>query len=85
MKDYIPIACELYDHLESCSVLKTVCDIESVDAKGKVSLVNSRIVDVFSKTGEEFIRLADGNLIRLDRIVSVNGKSFRASSDCKSS
>ena len=82
MKDYVPIACEAHDHLESWSVLKITCSIQYLDSNDTVASVDSQIIDVFAKNGEEFIKIENGDLIRLDRIISINGKSFQTTSDC---
>lgn len=41
------------------------------------AVARGRIVDVYSRGGAEYLRLEDGTVIRLDRIVSVNGKPFQ--------
>lgn len=75
---YHPIACETYDLLESLAVKQTVCEIR-FEADGEIGTVQSRIVDVFSRSKEEFIKTDDGREIRLDRLRSIDGKPIDGS------
>ena len=70
---YNPIACHVYDELESLAVRGAFCRIQFVSA-GEVESVESRIFDVFSRNKEEFIKIEDGREIRLDRLRSIDGK-----------
>ena len=76
MSDYQPIDCDYYDEIESWSIAKAVCDIEYTDAVGQAAFVTSRIADVFARDGAEFLRIDTGELIRLDRLLSINGKQL---------
>ena len=73
---YQPISCSFYDDLEVWSMRKTLCSIEFHDANGIPQTVETTIADVFANSGEEFIKLADGQLVRLDRLIGVNGKAL---------
>ena len=76
MPDYKPIDCSLHDELESAATLRRTVSIVYETSEESLE-VKDRIVDVFSKDGEEFIRLASGLTIRLDRIISFEGIPFR--------
>jgi len=76
MEKYKPIGCQYYDVLELNASRKTVCTIAFFETEKSVRTVESIIEDVFSKDKEEFLKLADGTEIRLDKILSVNNTQF---------
>lgn len=78
MKDdkYKPISCTYHDILESVTVMREVCNIVYVDEQHVQHTVRSRITDIFARSGEEYIKLEDGTLIRLDRLRLVNETWF---------
>lgn len=76
--DYSPIDCSLHDHLEAAATLGGKRRIVYYDEGAGSTEVLARIVDVFAKGGEEFIRLDTGALIRLDRLESVDDVRFGA-------
>jgi Rho-binding antiterminator len=78
---YKPISCTYHDILESVTVLREVCDIVYVDEVNQQHSVRAKITDIFARSGEEFIKLEDGTLIRLDRLRMVNETWF-GPSDC---
>lgn len=45
---------------------------------GALEEAEDRTVDVFARFGVEFVRTASGSTIRLDRLESVDGVSFRS-------
>lgn len=74
---YKPIDCSLHDRLESAATLRHPVCIIYRDTDGTQRETNDRLVDVFAKDGEEFAKTADGDLIRLDRLISVDGVDFQ--------
>ncbi|MGH7480848.1 MAG: hypothetical protein ACRELV_01730 [Longimicrobiales bacterium] len=74
--DYTPIDCSLHDRLEAAATLGGKRRIVFRDPDAGSTEVLARIVDVFAKGGEEFIRIDSGALIRLDRLESVDGLRF---------
>lgn len=71
MKNYKPIACSFHDVLLHHATLKD--EVELVFYVDKVQeTVKTRIIDVLTKAGEEFLIISDGSSIRLDHIVSIN-------------
>lgn len=68
---YKPINCDFHELLLAKATLKVVCEIKYA-LKTKEIIVNSIIVDVYTKKGEEFMLLKSGKTIRLDHIISVN-------------
>jgi Rho-binding antiterminator len=68
---YQPINCDFHELLLAKATLKEVCEIKYI-LKDEKLILNSIIVDVFTKKGEEFMVLKSGETIRLDHIISVN-------------
>lgn len=78
MKPYIPIACGNYDELEALSV--TGRDVEvKFFLDGSIVEETGKIVDIFPRDKAEYLRLHSGTEIRLDDVLSVNGKLFSSS------
>lgn len=73
---YHPIACALHDELEALATLRRACRLVFRDADDQLGKVTDVIVDIFAQNREEFVRLRNGMLIRLDRIVSLDDKPF---------
>ncbi len=71
---YQPISCNFYDLLLDAATRKQVVPLVlySPTMEGTISL-EATILDVFTRKGEEFMTLGNGEEVRLDRIVSVNG------------
>ncbi|HEX7090943.1 MAG TPA: hypothetical protein VF192_12455 [Longimicrobiales bacterium] len=73
---YSPIPCALHDRLEALATLGQPCRIVYRDPDGGTRETVERIVDVFARAGEEFVRTAAGVEIRLDRLEWVAGVRF---------
>jgi Rho-binding antiterminator len=69
---YIPIDCNMYDVLLSKATLKKACFIVYKNEEHEQSST-AIIVDVYTKAKEEFMQLNNDIIIRLDKIVSVDG------------
>lgn len=69
---YKSIGCSYYDQLEAYATQKTLCTIIH-NVNGEETTTKGIIVDIFAKTGAEFLQTDTGTVIRLDHIVSVNG------------
>ena len=74
---YTPIDCSLHDRLESAATLRLPVQIIYHDPDGRRHEINGRLVDVFAKDGEEFVKTGDNVLIRLDRLISVEGVDYK--------
>ncbi|PSB29533.1 hypothetical protein [Stenomitos frigidus] len=79
MDDYRLVDCGFHDQLEALSTLRQTCQItyrnvvkESV-AEELVE-VRTQIIDVYAANKADFLKLSDGTEIRLDRLLSVDGK-----------
>ena len=77
MNQYKLINCSFHDELEALAILRQMCKIIYQTEDDTILEVDSQIVDVYAANQEEFIKLKDGNKIRLDRLISVNGKSIQ--------
>ncbi|AXH13565.1 hypothetical protein [Halarcobacter bivalviorum] len=73
MNNYVQVSCDLYNMFEEAANNKVDCDITFVKEKEEIT-VSSKIVDLRNVNNSEFMETADGNVIRLDRIVEFNGK-----------
>lgn len=74
---YQPIDCGLHDRLEALATMGRVVRIVVRAPDGASRVIEDRLVDVFARGDEEFVRTARGELIRLDRLESVDGVAFR--------
>ena len=79
--DYQPIACGLHDRLEALATTGGVVQIVTRSSDGARRTLEDRLVDVFARGGEEFVRTAGGKLIRLDHLESVDGVAFGRSEE----
>ena len=75
---YRPIDCGLHDRLEALATAGRVVPIVARSPGGASQAIEDRLVDVFARGGEEFVRTGGGELIRLDRLESVDGIPFPA-------
>lgn len=70
---YRPVACGIYDMLEAAVVRRSPAVLLYYDHAGKESRYTGRILDVFARGSEEFVKLEGGEELRLDRIRSLDG------------
>ncbi|HLS90308.1 MAG TPA: hypothetical protein VK101_03580 [Limnochordia bacterium] len=81
MKDlepYQPIDCGVHDELLARATLARPTELVYVDEKGVEQRVHDRIVDVFARDRAEYLRLASGLEIRLDKLVAIDGQDVTA-------
>lgn len=69
---HTPISCSFYDYLENSAQEMQACKICYKLENGKAANVSSPIVDVFHWQGADYLQLERGQLIRMDRLLSVN-------------
>lgn len=77
MKPYTPISCSFYSRLEGLTLKQVPVPLVYFEEGALKSLVSVVIDDVFMHEKVEYLRLSDGAIIRLDRLVSVNGIPLR--------
>lgn len=71
---YHPISCSFYDELEAIATLGKSVVIVFIGDKGGSMDIQDRIKNLETRNGEEFMTTASGQEIRLDRLISVDGK-----------
>lgn len=77
MKKYIPIDCNYYDLLLDRLTRKVVSNISFLDPiSQEVINTEAHIVEVFTQQGEEFMRLSNGILLRLDYLLRIDGFEY---------
>ena len=74
MSKYTPISCSFYDELEALATLRKTCLIQYKDAQGELQQQKAIIKDFFIRDKVEYLLLNNGDTIRLDYLVEVDGK-----------
>lgn len=73
MNDYTPISCSFYDELEALATIKELVVIEYY-ADNNPLKISGKITNLYTKQKEEFVELNNDIIIRLDKLIAVNGK-----------
>jgi Rho-binding antiterminator len=73
---YTPVSCDFHDELESLATLRQPCQLTYKNEKDEILQAEGLIVDVYAANHADYIKLENGMEIRMDRIVSVNGKEM---------
>ncbi len=71
---YQPISCAFHDELEALATLRKEVVIQFKDPQGHIRELNARIRTFQTRASEEFMILDSGLEIRLDHLISVDGK-----------
>ena len=78
--DYQPIDCGMYDHLEIAIMRRSTVELVYFAGEDREpTTVSTPLTDTRTENKEEFVRLANGEWVRLDRIVSLDGRAFHGS------
>jgi len=77
--EYHPIDCNYYDELVLLAMRKKICEIVYRDAAGEEITEKAVIEDVYTKEKAEYIKLSTDKIIRLDRLISADGKENKLS------
>ena len=72
--NYRSVDCGIYDLLESVIVSHREIDVEFTRADGQSLHTHIGLQDTKTHRGEEYVQLTDTCWIRMDRLVSVDGK-----------
>jgi len=72
---YVPINCSFYDYLEEAATHGQLATIEYREETA-VRKIKSRIKTLFIENKVEYMMLENGTSIRLDYLVSFNGKTL---------
>ena len=70
---YTPIDCSFYDYLEENVTMGRISVIEYLE-EGSARILETRILDLKSENHVEYMVLENGLKIRLDHILTFNGK-----------
>ena len=70
---YIPVNCEFHDYLEEFAMRRKQLNVNYLDETGVAQQREAVITDVFAKEGADYMTLSTGELIRLDRLIEVDG------------
>ena len=75
MQKYVPINCSYYDELEAFATLRQSVTIvyENFTTK-ETETIKTRILNFYIRDKVEFMVLENGADIRLDALISVDGK-----------
>lgn len=73
---YHPIDCGLHDRLLAAATRGRTVQVRFRGDAGELLDLRSRILDVFSREGAEYLRTSEGGEIRLDRLLEVDGVPF---------
>jgi Rho-binding antiterminator len=73
MEKYNPINCDFYDELEALATIGKRVSIVFLDGSAKVA-VQGVIRDLFTMESIEYMKLDSGLVIRLDKLVGIDGK-----------
>ncbi len=77
--NYIPISCSFYDRIEEAIVLRKQVSLIYQLATGTEMLVETILKDTQTSSEGEFVLLMDGEKIRMDRIISLDGNTLQES------
>lgn len=76
---YHPIDCNYYDELVLLVMRKKLCEVVYRNDIDEEVTETTMIVDVFTKEKAEYIKLSNDRLIRLDYLISADGKENKLS------
>ncbi len=79
---YTPIDCNYYDRLLDVITRRQEALLVYNYLENVPIAVTTKFFDIYTKEGEEFLQLADGTVIRLDKIISLNGIEVPKSKAC---
>lgn len=85
---YTPVDCGFYDLLELASMRREYVEFVYLNDAGEKVETKAFIDDLWAKNGEEFAKLHDGTVVRLDKIVQLDSyyteaQVWSASCACK--
>ena len=71
MNDYIPVSCDLSDHLWAIANCQKECCLTYLNEEGKFAQVQGQIIKIYAVDGSDWCQISDGSKIRLDRIEEI--------------
>ncbi len=79
---YIPIDCNYFDRLFEVITRRQEALLVYTNLENVPVAVTTKFFNIYTKEGEEFLQLVDGTVIRLDKIISLNGIEVPKSKAC---
>lgn len=74
-KAYVPINCSFYDYLEEAATLGTLSTIHYSNNQ-EIERIEAKVLTLFIRDKVEYMKLDNNKVIRLDRLISFNGKTL---------
>lgn len=71
---YKRLNCDIYDELELRALRHTPCELVIRNESDELICLRGIIADIRAHHGEEFLVLETGETIRLDQLVTIDGK-----------
>ena len=68
---------ELKQYLEELMDERRLCSIRFLGDNEAIANIETRILDIDSREGVDYLITEEGLEIRVDRLVEVNGRSFK--------
>lgn len=72
---YQPVRCEIHSLLREYLTSSKLAEIVYRDDAGQIQITHDVIRDLFSRAGQEFVFLGRGHLIRLDHVLTLDGRT----------
>ena len=73
-RPYVPISCDVHDELLALATFDRECELAYLNEERVPVSTRTRIVDVYSRGGVEYLRTREGAILRLDDLRAVNGR-----------
>ncbi len=72
---YQPVRCEIHSLLREYLTCSKLAEIIYRDDAGQVQTTHDVIRDLFSRAGQEFVLLGRGQMVRLDHVLTLDGRA----------
>ncbi|MDK8463661.1 hypothetical protein [Marinobacter sp. SS13-12] len=72
---YHPVRCEIQSLLREYLTSSKLAEIVYRDDAGQVQTTHDVIRDLFSRAGQEFVFLGRGHMVRLDHVLTLDGRT----------
>ncbi|PXX89709.1 hypothetical protein DIT71_14445 [Marinobacter vulgaris] len=72
---YQPVRCEIHCLLREYHSTSRLAEIVYRDEAGQIQTTHDAIRDLFSRAGQEFVLLGRGHMVRLDHVLTLDGKT----------
>ena len=79
---YRPVRCEIHSRLREYLTSARLAEIVYRDDAGQIRTTHDIIRDLFSRAGQEFVFLGRGHMVRLDHVLTLDGRIVTATGEC---